>query len=85
MRMSTPPAKFCSVPLKAMPTATPAEANTARNELVSMPIMVMARSRLSDMLTKLCRKVVKEGAISLLTDMICSALMAYFIRKRPIK
>ena len=37
--MSTPPAKFCKVPLRAMPTATPAEAKSARNELVGMPRM----------------------------------------------
>ena len=35
--MSTPPAKFCSVPLKAIPMATPALAKMAINELVSMP------------------------------------------------
>ena len=55
--MSTPPAKFCKVPLSAMPIAIPADANTARNELVSMPkmpTMMMTRITLSEMDTRLC-------------------------------
>ena len=36
----TPPAKFCKVPLKAMPMANPAEANKATNDEVLMPKML---------------------------------------------
>lgn len=36
-RISTPPAKFCNVPLSAIPIATPADANNAMKELVSIP------------------------------------------------
>ena len=35
--MRTPPAKFCNVPLKAMPMARPIDANMATNEAESTP------------------------------------------------
>ena len=58
--MITPPAKFWSVPLRAMPMAMPAEAKRAMNDEVSMPKMdtrmTMSTSH-SSTLTTLVRKV----------------------------
>ena len=59
-RIITPPAKFCSVPLRAMPMATPADANRAMNDEVSMPRMLtmtmMSRNHATT-LTMLVRNV----------------------------
>ena len=39
--MITPPAKFCKVPLNAMPMANPAEARRATNDEVLTPKMLI--------------------------------------------
>ena len=70
--MSTPPAKFCSVPLSAMPMATPALAKMAINELVSMPstpITVMMSRNSSVILMNDSRNDVSERSKPLRTMM----------------
>ena len=55
-KIKTPPAKFCNVPHKAIPMATPAEANKAINELVSIPMIeieIIIRIKRSAILTTL--------------------------------
>ena len=86
--MSTPPAKFCKVPLNAMPTATPADANTARNELVSMPkmpTMMMIRITFSEMDTRLLRNDVNDASIFLFCVIFRRAFMVYLMMSRPTK
>ena len=86
--MSTPPAKFCKVPLNAIPTAIPADANTARNELVSMPkipTMMMAKNTFSEMDTRLIKNEVSDASIFRFCVSVLKAFMVYLIRSRPTK
>ncbi len=64
--MSTPPAKFCKVPLNAIPTATPAEAKMAINEVVfmpKMPITVTISIKYSTIRTMLSTNTAKERSM----------------------
>ena len=66
--MRTPPAKFCNVPLRAIPMATPALAKMAMNELVSMPntpMTVMMSRKSNVMRMKLSRNEMSERSKSL--------------------
>ena len=61
----TPPAKFCKVPLKAIPIANPADANKATNELVlmpKMPTMAKMRKNVNRTDTRLIKKVLSEAS-----------------------
>ena len=61
----TPPAKFCNVPLRAIPIARPADANNATNEVVSiprMPMITVIRKNVSAILTRFCRNVRRDGS-----------------------
>ena len=71
-----------------MPTAMPAEANTARNELVSipkMPMMMMASSRFSDMDMRLFKNEVSDASTPRFCVTARSAFTAYLMMNRPTK
>ena len=63
----TPPAKFCRVPLSAMPTARPAAPSTAMKEVVSTPtiwITLITSITFSSVLVSPFRKGIREGSTS---------------------
>ena len=65
--MIRPPAKLERLPLNAIPTATPAEANRAAKEVVctpNAPTTEMINKMVKLTLTKLLVKVLMEGSIS---------------------
>ena len=73
IRIITPPAKFCNVPLNAMPIARPADAKIATNDVVSIPRMLMIviiRNSVSEMLTRLIRKLLSEASTSRLVSIL---------------
>ena len=82
----TPPAKFCKVPLNAMPMANPAEASNATNELVlipKMPMMAMMRKNVSSTDTKLIRKELSDGSILRRVITLVKAFLISLITQRP--
>lgn len=84
----TPPAKFCSVPLNAIPTANPAEANTATNDVVSIPnipIMMTIKNNVSVMLIALNRNVRRDNSTFLFSRMRNTILCSRFISHLPTK
>ena len=86
-KIITPPAKFCNVPLNAIPMATPAEANKAIKELVSMPntlIMVMSNTKLSVMPTRLLTKEYKEASTCLFCMIVQVRRNILFTSQRPM-
>ena len=69
-----------------MPTARPADANTAMNEVVSMPsmpMMIMIRKSVSVMLTMLERKPLSEGSTSRRVIMLRIARRIQRMIQRP--
>ena len=84
--MSTPPAKFCSVPLSAIPMATPAEAKSAINDEVSMPRMPMTvtiNMKYSTMRTRLSTNVAKDWSRCRRTKIPLINLYNLLITSRP--
>ncbi len=75
--ISTPPAKFWSVPLNAIPIATPADAKIAINDDVSipsMPITVTISIKYNTILTMLRTKVARDWSTFLLDIMLLTKL-----------
>jgi hypothetical protein len=65
MSNTTPPAKFCNVPLNAIPIAKPAEANIARNDEVFTPkVWIIAKISIisNKALTRLRKKLHNEAS-----------------------
>ena len=86
--MSNPPAKFDRLPLNAIPTATPAEANKAMNELVSIPktlIMIITKVKFRVILTKLLVKVANEASTCRFVSMFITKRFNFFTIQRPMK
>ena len=85
--MSTPPAKFCNVPLRAIPMATPALAKMAMNELVSMPstpmTVIMSRNS-SVILTNDSRNEINERSKSLRTIRARTTLYILLMMNLPM-
>ena len=84
----TPPAKFCRVPLKAMPMAKPAEAKSATSELVlmpKMPTMASIRKKVSKTETRLIRNEQSDGSVLRLVITFVKALLINLIIHRPRK
>ena len=82
-----PPAKFCKFPDKAIPTATPADANKAANEVVSTPSLLMTATisrTVSKILTKLLTKLCTLGSTLRRARMRATSLLRKEIRMRPI-
>ena len=82
----TPPAKFCNVPLNAIPTAIPADANNATNEEVltpRIPMTITSNINISDMLIRLRRKVRNESSTFLRIKMPETNFLIFFINHFP--
>lgn len=87
-RIITPPAKFCNVPLNAIPIATPAEAKRAINELVSIPntlISMMTNMKFNVILTRLLINVNNEASTSFFCMILMTIQFSFLISQRPIK
>lgn len=87
-RIITPPAKFCSVPLNAIPMATPAEAKRAMNELVSMPripIIIMTNRKLSVMFNRLLVNEKSDASTCFFSMIFTTIRMSFLISQRPMK
>ena len=85
--MMSPPTKFCSVPPRAIPIATPAEAMRVRMELVSTPktpMIMITRKQLSEMETKLFRKVSNEISTFFFLRTLAKMLHIRLMMKRPM-
>ena len=82
----TPPAKFCKVPLKAMPIAKPAEANKATSELVlmpKMPTMAMMRKKVSKTEMRLITKELSEGSALRRSNILVRPFFTKLMTQRP--
>ena len=86
MMMTTPPAKFCKVPLKAIPMAKPAEARRATSEEVltpRIPIIMIINTKFSTTETRFERNLCKVASARLLNSPLASHFFASFITQRP--
>ena len=84
--MISPPARFCKLPLNAIPTATPADASNAANEVVFTPNALtteISNRMVSRMLIKLRRKDWMVASIFLRSIIWATKRLMTEIRKRP--
>ncbi len=85
--MTTPPAKFCKVPLNAMPTANPAEASKATSEDVFTPrmlMMKMIRMKFSTTETRFDKNLCSVGSPRRLMMPLAIHFLIHLMTQRPM-
>ena len=86
--MITPPAKFCSVPCIAIPTARPAAPSTAINEVALMPMMsitMMTSITFRSTSTSEARNDFSDGSALRLSSSLIMAFFSSLVSFKPIQ